>query len=76
MTDGDVVLGSQIAALIVALHNSGVLSAGAVRDQLAAAVEFQPEHRQALLDAVQRVHMLVAALAPFEPRCPSAMHMG
>lgn len=72
MADVDVLLGSQIAALIVALHNRGVLPAQAVRDELEAGVEFQPEHREVLQAAVLRVRMLADALGPFEPQVPNA----
>ena len=70
MADGDVVLGSQIAALIVVLHNEGIVSAHQIREQLEAGVEFQPEHREVMQAAVQRVQMLADALAPFVPRIP------
>ncbi len=73
MTNGEspVVLGSMLSALIVCLHNEGILSAGTVRDQLEAGIEFQPEHREVLSIAVQRVRLLADALAPFEPKIPS-----
>lgn len=73
MSNGDsaVVLGSIVSALIVCLHNEGLLNAAAVRDRLEAGIEDQPEHRAVLQSAVQRVHMLAGALAPFEPRIPT-----
>lgn len=72
MADAEVVLGSQIAALIVALHNEGVLNCQSVLNQLQAGLEFQPEHRAILETAVRRVEMLRDALGPFEPRTLSA----
>lgn len=72
MADGDVVLGSQIAALIVVLHNEGIVNAHSIREQIELGIEFQPEHRAVLEAAVARVRMLADALAPFEPRIPNA----
>lgn len=61
----EVVLGNQIAALIVALHRRGVLPASAVLHELREAIRVQPEHRDVLQIADQRVQMLVDALGPF-----------
>jgi hypothetical protein len=76
MTNGDsvVVLGSQIAAIIVALHTRGVLPAQTVLDELEGGMEFQPEHREVLQSAVVRVRQLADALGRFEPQCPNAIH--
>lgn len=76
MTDGDVVLGSQIAALIVVLHRNGLVNANELKAQMAAAVEEQPEHREALLDSILRLQMLIDALGPFAPRYPNARPTG
>jgi hypothetical protein len=72
MTDGDVVLGSQIAALIVVLHRDGLVDASAIKAQMEAAVELQPEYRALLLDSISRLQMLIDALGPFAPRFPNA----
>jgi hypothetical protein len=73
MTDGDVVvLGSQLAALIVVLHNDGLVSASAIKAQMAAAVDLQPEYRKPLQDALVRFQLLIDALGPFVPRNPNA----
>lgn len=70
MTESDVVLGSQIAALIVVLHRQGLVDANELKAQMAAAVELQPEYREALIDAILKLQMLIDALGPFAPRCP------
>lgn len=75
MINGDsaVVLGSQIAALIVVLHNQGLVNAHAVKDQFAAGIEFQPEYSEALRAAVQRMQSLADALPIFEPQIPTTI---
>lgn len=66
------VLGSQVAALIVALHRRGVLPAADVLSQMREAIPLQPEHTEVLERAALRVQILADSLERFEPRSPSA----
>jgi hypothetical protein len=68
----ELVLASQLNALIVALHRRGVLPATAVVEQMREVIPLQSEHREVLETAAQHVQRLADALERFEPQRPNA----
>lgn len=69
MSNGEVVLDSKIAALIVVLHRHGVVSASDVKAQMEEAFEHQKaEFHEELKASVLKLQMLVDALPPFVPQ--------
>lgn len=66
---GEFVLGTEIAAVIAALHTAGVLPIASVIDQMSAAKAHYTdmESISALEQRIDRLRMLSDALGPFQP---------